>query len=206
MMISGRVVRLWRTSIKESNVTAHKERTNYCVTVRISIIQAERIARRNWILAVRLDVNTWTRVGGQRHREFFECPDHETVRNILTRSLLLNFSISSLEHGEIYSSEYLCETRDIYALYSEHCRTEEPFCIPFLTSTSVIRRMFHWPFWYLYLFYFFFSFFANSSAHWKNSRATIILVFTIEQRILRGNGGNTWKEIEFVKEMNPRNN
>lgn len=202
MMISGCAVRLWRTSIKESNVTAQRAHKLLRYSKNFNYeIQAERIARRNWILAVRLDVNVNTRgrattprilwMPGRRNgKKYFDSIPFPEFFNFQSRTRPNLF-----ERVFVRDSRYLCV---IFRALSDggailHSLSDEYFRYSSHANVSLTL---------LILFYFF----ANSSAHWKNSRATIILVFTIRKRILRGNGGNTWKEIEFVKEMNPRNN
>lgn len=155
MMISGCVVRLWRTKIKESNATAQRadkllrysKNFNYSLNASRDEIEFWPCVRREHATVANDTANSSNNSDDETFKEYFD--------SISSREFFNFFSAS--KYGEIYSRdrvftrEYLCVIRSIAG--------SQPFC----TSTFVIRRTrtFHCPFWYLYLFYFFFFFFGT---------------------------------------------
>lgn len=152
MMISGCVVRLWRTKIKESNATAQRadkllrysKNFNYSLNASRDEIEFWPCVRHEHATVANDTANSSNNSDDETFKEYFD--------SISSREFFNFFSAS--KYGEIYSRdrvftrEYLCVIRSIAG--------SQPFC----TSTFVIRRTrtFHCPFWYLYLFYFFFFF------------------------------------------------
>lgn len=190
-MISGCVVRLWRRKIKESNATAqraHKllrysKNFNYSLNASRDEIEFWPCVRHRWMNTRNARWATTPRILWIPENGF---PDTTFKKYFEIRSL---FNFQSRIWRNLFVTESLRE------IFIPSIVGSEPFC----TSTFVIRptRMFHCSFLVLVSFLFFF-FFWNNSAQWKNSRTTIVFVFTIIKKgIVRGKRWKYGKELSL---------